>query len=512
MATSRRTFLRGAAASALAWPLGLSAQDAGTLSPRLFQHGVASGDPLADRVILWTRVTSPPSRSAIGPIDVSWQICDDERLTSVVARGQAAAAPERDFTVKVDAAGLQPGRRYYYAFEAGGQRSPVGRTRTLPANGVARMRIAVASCSNYPAGYFNAYRAIANRADLDLVLHLGDYIYEFADGVYGDSKSIGRVPLPAGEAVTLADYRLRYAIYRSDPDLQEAHRLHPFVVVWDDHEIANDAWSGGAGNHSAAQGDYGTRLAGAYRAYVEWLPIRETPGAGMRLYRGFRLGGLADLIMLDTRGPRDRQITTGTAAELADPRRTMLGATQEAWFFDQLRTSKREGASWRLIGQQILFAALSPTGQPFSPDMWEGYPAARGRVLDFLAAEQMADTGMLTGDLHSSWAIDLAPNPWAGASAPASRPIAVEMVTPAISSPPLFSDQTLRSRAPLLRAAAPHIKYLEGEGNGYILLDVTRERLQADYYVVATVKDHVDKESRAARFVCERGSSRLTPA
>jgi len=473
---------------------------------------VASGDPLADRVILWTRVTSPPSRSAIGPIDVGWQICDDEKLTRVVARGQAPAAPERDFTVKVDATGLQPGRHYYYAFEAGGQRSPVGRTRTLPANGVARLRIAVASCSNYPAGYFNAYRGIAKRADLDLVLHLGDYIYEFADGVYGDSKSIGRVPLPAGEAVTLADYRLRYAIYRSDPDLQEAHRLHPFVVVWDDHEIANDAWSGGAGNHSAAQGDYGTRLAGAYRAYVEWLPIREAPGVDMRLYRSFRLGGLGDLIMLDTRGPRDRQLTTGTAAELADPGRTMLGATQEAWFFDQLRTSKREGASWRLIGQQILFASLSPTGLPFSPDMWAGYPAARTRVLDFLAAERMADTAMLTGDLHSSWAIELAPNPWAGAASPAARPIAVELVTPALSSPPLFTDQALRSRAPLLRAAAPHVKYLEGDGNGYILLDVTRERLQAEYYVVATVRDHVDRESRAARYVCERGSSRLMPA
>ena len=511
MSLSRRQFMVATAAVTAAWP-ATALRQRGDATPRLFAHGVASGDPLTDRVILWTRVSPPPTRSATGPIDVIWTMATDERFANVVGRGSTTASPDRDFTVKVDAAGLQPGRPYFYAFETGGERSPIGRTRTLPAGTVERARLAVVSCSNYPAGYFNAYRGIANRADLDLVLHLGDYIYEFADGVYGDSKSIGRVPLPAGEAVSLTDYRLRYAIYRSDPDLQEAHRLHPFVVVWDDHEIANDAWSGGAGNHSAAQGDYGTRLAGAYRAYVEWLPIRETPGAGMRLYRGFRLGGLADLIMLDTRGPRDRQITTGTAAELADPRRTMLGATQEAWFFDQLRTSKRAGASWRLIGQQILFAALSPTGQPFSPDMWEGYPAARGRVLDFLAAEQMADTAMLTGDLHSSWAIDLAPNPWAGASAPASRPIAVEMVTPAISSPPLFSDQTLRSRAPLLRAAAPHIKYLEGEGNGYILLDVTRERLQADYYVVATVKDHADKESRAARFVCERGSSRLTPA
>jgi len=510
MAASRRAFLRSAAASAIAWPYALRAQPG--LSGRLFQHGVASGDPLSDRVVLWTRVTAPPTRSAVGPIDVTWQVADDERLTKIVARGREAAAPARDFTVKVDAAGLQPGRTYYYGFEAGGQQSPIGRTKTLPAAGVQRVRLAVASCSNYPAGYFNAYRGIANQSNLDAVLHLGDYIYEFAEGVYGDSKSIGRVPLPAGEAVTLADYRLRYAIYRSDPDLQDAHRLHPFVVVWDDHEIANDAWSGGAVNHTAKQGDWAARLAAAYRAYVEWLPVREVGGGGSRLYRSFRAGNLADLVMLDTRSLRDRQATGATASDFGNPQRSMLGAAQEAWLFEQLRASRRDGTEWRLIGQQVLFAPLTPQGPPLSSDMWDGYPAARARVLDFLGQEQIADVAILSGDLHSAWANDLPSNPWAPAGSPATRSLAVEILTPAISSPPLFTDATLRARAPLLRQSAPHVRHLDGDGNGYVVLDITRERLQADFYVVSTVKDRVDKESRAASFVCERGSSRLTPA
>jgi alkaline phosphatase D len=508
MPPSRRAFLRSAAASAMAWPYVLRAQDS-ALAPRLFQQGVASGDPLGDRVILWTRITAPPTRSAIGPIEVSWQVADDEQLTKVVARGTAAAAPDRDFTVKVDAAGLRPGRTYYYGFDAGGERSPIGRTRTLPAAGASRVRLAVASCSNYPAGYFNAYRGIANHVDLDAVLHLGDYIYEFAEGVYGDSKSIGRRPLPAGEAVTLADYRLRYAIYRSDPDLQEAHRLHPWVVVWDDHEIANDAWSGGAAGHTPKQGGWAARLAAAYRAYVEWLPVREGMEGSRRLYRTFRIGNLADLVMLDTRSLRDRQAVGATASALTDPARSLLGAAQETWLFDRLRASQRDGIVWRLVGQQVLFAQLTPTGQPLNSDMWDGYPAARARVLDFLAQEQVADVAILSGDLHSAWANDLPANPYAPADSPAARSLAVEILTPAVSSPPLFTDATLRARAPLLRQFAPHIKHLDGDGNGYVLLDVTRERLQADFYVVSTVKDRVDGESKAASFVCERGSSQL---
>jgi alkaline phosphatase D len=509
---SRRTFIRSAAVSAAAWPLALRGQTAREPASPLFRHGVASGDPLTDRVILWTRVTAPPARSATTPVEVAWQVAADERLTQVIARGTAAAAAERDFTVKVDAAGLEPARTYYYAFTAAGERSPIGRTRTLPANGVERVRLGVVSCSNYPAGYFNAYRALANRPDLEAVLHLGDYIYEFADGVFGDASAIGRVPLAPGEAATLADYRLRYATYRSDPDLQDAHRLHPFIVVWDDHEIANDAWSGGAKEHTANHGDWAARLAAAYRAYAEWLPIREAADRRIHLYRTFRIGDLADLVMLDTRTSRDRQLPGVSGLELTDPARTMLGAEQEGWLFDQLRTSKRNGARWRLLGQQVLMSPLTPAGPAVSADMWDGYPAARARVLDFLAREEIPDVAILTGDLHSSWAVDVSPNPWAAAGTAAARPLAVEFVTPAISSPPLFTDEAIRARAPLFRSIAPHVRYLDGDNNGYVVLDLTRDRLQADWYFVPTVKERSERDAQAASFVCERGASRWAPA
>src|SRR5688572_1585503 len=248
MSLTRRQFLWSAAATAAlgaprlseVWSAALHAQ-ASPESAGRFRHGVASGDPLDDRVILWTRVT-PPDEAAAAAIDVRWRVATDEGISQVVAEGTARTSRDRDFTVKVDAGGLQPGRPYYYAFEAGGDRSPVGRTRTLPAGAVDRVRLASLCCSNYPAGFFNVYRCVANRDDLDAVVHVGDYIYEFANGVYGDGSGLLRIPEPRREAVTLSDYRVRYATYRSDPDLQEAHRRHPFIVVWDDHELTNNAW------------------------------------------------------------------------------------------------------------------------------------------------------------------------------------------------------------------------------------------------------------------------------
>ena len=506
---SRRRFIAGAAASAALWPRGSAAQAATDEAGGLFQHGVASGDPLPDAVILWTRVTPPPTRSAIGPVDVRWLIAADERLARVVAEGRSQAAPERDFTVKVDATNLSPGRVYYYAFEAGGMRSPVGRTKTAPDGD--RLRLAIMSCSNYPAGYFNAYRCVANRTEIDAVVHLGDYIYEFANGVYGDGTPTARVPRPIGEAATLADYRLRYATYRSDGDLQEAHRLHPFVTVWDDHEIANNAWSGGAPGYTGTKSAWADRLGAAYRAYLEWMPIRESRGDGVRLYRTLHFGRLVDLIMLDTRSPRDQQAAPGDLAALSDTRRSLLGATQEAWLFDELRSSRRSGATWRLLGQQVLFAPVSPPGVAVqNVDVWDGYPAARRRLLDFIAEEKIRDVAMLTGDIHSSWAIDLPRDVWKGYDArTGSGSLAVELVTPAISSPPLFSIAGIRERAPFLRLAMPHIKYLEGDSHGYVLLDATVDRLTADWYFVATIAERSDRELRGPRFVCERGSSRL---
>jgi alkaline phosphatase D len=513
MPITRRKFIQGAASAALI-PLTIRAEQAAPDSAqRLFRHGVASGDPLTDRVMLWTRVTAPASRGATGPIDVQWVVASDEALQQVVARGTSQAAVERDFTVKIDAGGLGPGRTYYYAFTTGGERSPIGRTKTLPTR-ADRLRVASVSCSNYPAGYFNVYRCLASRDDLDAVIHLGDYIYEFANGRYGDGSASGRVPLRAGEASTLEDYRDRYATYRTDIDLQEAHRRHPFIAVWDDHESANDAWSGGAGNHTSSQGSWATRLAAAYRAYLEWMPIRESADPRIHLYRSFRFGDLADLIMLDTRGLRDQQAPGNDAKILADPSRSLLGAAQEKWFFDELRSSQRSGSRWRLIGQQILFTPLSPPGLPVAnPDVWDGYSPARNRVFDVLTSEKIGNVAILTGDIHSSWAMDVPRNPWTGYDpTTGAGSVAIELVTPAISSPPFFASAELRQRAAVLRPLARHLKFLEGEHNGYTLLDITRDRLQAEWYHVDTVAQRSDTESKAASFVCENGSSRLSPA
>jgi alkaline phosphatase D len=531
MSLSRRQFVLAAAASATGWPLILRAQRetpasgtlaASTLQGRtpstssVFQHGVASGDPLRDRVILWTRVTAPAGTSVSNAITVRWKVALDEGLTRIIASDTVETSAVCDYTVKIDAGNLSAGRPYFYAFEALGEQSPVGRTKTLPQDDVQRLRFASVSCSNYPAGYFNVYRCLANRPDLDAVIHLGDYIYEFANGVYGDGSAFGRVPLPAGEAVTLSDYRQRYATYRTDIDLQAAHRQHPFIVVWDDHELANDAWSGGAVNHNARDGDWEVRKRAAYQAYLEWMPIRESSSPGIHLYRTFRFGRLADLVMLDTRSLRDKQAPRNDATQLARPDRTLLGATQEAWLFDELKASKRAGTSWRLLGQQILFSPLAPPGTRIqNADVWDGYPAARERVLAFLERERVDNLAVLTGDVHSSWAIDV-PRHQRGDRAYDGRTgrgsIAVELVAPAISSPPLFTDAAMRDRSSLLKLFAPHLKYLEGESRGYVLLDITRRRLQADWYFVPTVAERTSRETKATSFVCERGSSRLAPA
>lgn len=279
----------------------------------LFTHGVASGDPLADRVILWTRVVPADGRDR--KIDVTWQIASDENFDELVTQGRAKAGPAADYTVKVDAAGLSPDQSYFYRFTAGGHVSAVGRTNTLPATGTADVRLAVVSCSNYPQGYFHVYREIAGR-DVAAVLHLGDYIYEYPAGRYSNEKMTqehGREVKPKGEVIALDDYRMRYGLYRSDPDLQTVHAAHPFICVWDDHEITNDTWKTGAENHNEGEGPFEERKKAALQAYHEWLPIRErADGDRNKIYRSFELGDLATLIMLDTRlVGRDKPLTYG---------------------------------------------------------------------------------------------------------------------------------------------------------------------------------------------------------
>jgi alkaline phosphatase D len=515
MVLSRREFLWSTTAAGLLVPLAPQAPRLQERVSQFFQHGVASGDPLADRVILWTRVT-PPDAATARPVEVRWQVAADPGLTRRVQSGLVVATPERDFTVKVDATGLSSGTPYYFAFDALGDRSPVGRTKTLPASTVSSVRLAVVSCSNYPAGFFNSYACIANRPDLDAVIHLGDYIYEFENGRFGDGSSLGRVPKPVTEAVTLADYRLRYATYRTDPDLQLVHARHPFIVVWDDHELANNAWADGAANHNEdrGEGDWSTRRAAAWRAYLEWMPVRDPGGSQIRLYRDFRFGTLVDLVMLDTRGLRDRQVDSDDLAGLAAQSRTLLGPDQERWLFGRLRASQKAGTRWRLIGQQVMFSRIAPPGQPVqNPDTWDGYQGARDRVIGALEEDKIPDVAFLTGDVHSSWAFDVPRDPWRTyTAASGAGSLAVELITPAVSSAPLFANRELRERAALLKLLLPHFKFLEGERRGYLLVDATPSRLKADWWLVPDVVERSTRETMAASFTCERGSSRLVPS
>jgi alkaline phosphatase D len=503
MSVSRRTFLQSAVACLTAVPEIARAQAAADSHP--FRHGVASGDPLADRVVLWTRLSGAP-RS----VDVRWVLALDEQLLHVVRNGTASASPGRDFTVKVDVAGLEAGRTYFYAFEAGGRRSPIGRTRTLALSGQERTRLAVVSCSNYGTGYFNVYRCLANRDDLDAIVHLGDYIYESPVGTLGDGREAGRPPQRSTTDVALDDYRARYAVYRSDRDLQDAHGRHPFIAVWDDHEQADNAWAAGAGGHDPETGRWSARRAAAYRAYLEWMPVRESREAGIRLYRAFQFGDIADLLMLDTRSMRDRQLRPEDVAREDSARRSILGPAQERWLFERLRRNGRQ-TRWRLVGQQVMFSSFNPPGSPVHSDAWEGYPSARKRVIDFLGNEKVKDVAILSGDVHSSWAFDVPSNPWSSGIS-ATESLAVELVTPAISSPPLFSESGLRERMALLKERTPHLRLLDGERNGYVLLDMNPDRLLADWFFVPSVTERSDLEVKGFSVVSESGSSRFTPA
>jgi alkaline phosphatase D len=514
---SRRRFV--ASTAALAGGAGVSraagaAAPARPAGPQPFRHGVASGDPLTDRVMLWTRVTAPAGRA----VPVRWEIASDRRLRRIVNQGVVTALPARDHTVKVDALGLEPGRTYYYRFSAEGTASPVGRTRTLPVGRVDRLRLAVASCSNFPFGYFHAYRHVAARSDLDLVLHLGDYLYEYPPGTYGDGAALGRAHVPAREIVTLADYRARHAQYKSDPDLQEAHRQHPWICVWDDHESANDAWRDGAENHDPDQGegDWQARRRAAVRAWHEWLPVREQPGAaGFPIYRSFRLGDLADLIMLDTRlHGRSRQVEDRRdAAAIADPRRTLLGADQHAWLAEQLRASARHGSAWRLLGQQLMFAQLiGEDGLLLNTDQWDGYPASRRQVLDQLAADGIDDTVILTGDIHTAWGMDVSPDPMGATYDPATGrgSLAVELVTTSVTSPgPAGEPAALAERERLILRDRPHIHYVNLREHGYLLVDLDRERAQGEWWYVGDLAAPGAGERCGAVLATARGSNHL---
>lgn len=507
----RREFLLGSASASAAFLAACAGVRPAPVGD-LFRHGVASGDPLSDRVILWTRVTPPDGDPRAIP--VRWQVARDPAFTRVVADGQAVAGSVRDFTIKVDATGLAPGTTYYYVFEARGGRSLVGRTKTLPVGSPERLRLAFCSCASLAHGFFNAYALIARRADLDLVVHLGDYLYEYANGAYGDGTAIGRIPRPDRELLTLADYRTRHAQYKADADLQALHRQHPMVAVWDDHEIANNAWREGAENHQPGEGAWETRRRSAVRAYLEWMPVRESVGDSEgRIYRSFRFGDLADLVMLDTRlVGRDRQVDRKDRERLADPGRSLLGAEQERWLFERLRASKADGVAWRVIGQQVMMAQLrDPQGYIYNPDAWDGYPESRRRLFDELERQDIDDTIVLSGDVHSSWANELAPDPFSPVTdASGGRgALAVEFIAPGITSPGTLDPVRAERDARDAVDRQPHVRWVDLLHRGYALLDLDRQRAQCEWYFVDTVAERSHDEEFAQAWSTSRGRSHL---
>lgn len=503
MAINRRTFTCGLAAAGFAGAFaGRSpAQVSGT-----FSHGVASGDPLLNRVMLWTRVT-PASPEDLVPVE--WRISDDPGMRRILQRGLTNTNAAFDYTVKVDVMRLDPATTYYYQFSVRGEQSPVGRTRTLPVGTVSRMRFAVASCANHPYGFFNSYRGIAARADLDFVVHLGDCIYEYGNAEYGDGTALGRIPAPNKEITTLTDYRQRHAQYRSDPDLQEAHRQHPWIVVWDDHETTNNAHLGGAANHQpATEGDWSARRAVAAQAWEEWMPVRRNPYLDGEIYRSFRFGNLVDLVMLDTRlAGRSPQVGTDSPL-IFDSGRTLLGPDQEAWFLRELSSSAERNTHWRIVGQQVMMGQLlNANGSPFNSDQWDGYVASRNRVLQHLGANSIGNVVVLTGDIHSSWSNEISINPF---SPTLSTRQAVEFVAPAVSSPGIDDPAQAAALQGQILASHPHVKYVDLYRRGYLLMDITPERAQAEWYHVTTVSQRSAQQEFARAMRTASGEARLT--
>ncbi|MQY08011.1 alkaline phosphatase D family protein [Actinomadura macrotermitis] len=496
-----------------------------------FRHGVASGDPLPDGVILWTRVTPTPDSlpgTGAGPAtSVTWQVAADTGFRQVVRSGVVSTGPDRDHTVKVDVRGLAAGRTYYYRFVLDGVASPVGRTRTAPAHNadVASLRFGVVSCSNWEGGYFSSYRHLAAREDLFGVFHLGDYIYEYGTGQFTAGGRVVRPTLPAHEILSLADYRQRHALHKSDPEAQALHAAHPWMIVWDDHEIANDSWSDGAQNHDpATEGPFAARKAAAHRAYVEWMPVRFGPGD--RIYRRLRFGRLADLLLLDLRSYRSKQ-ASGIAVD--DPARTMTGRAQMDWLKDGLSASR---ARWRLVGNSVMISpvaigavtadVLGPLakllgvpagGFAVNADQWDGYTADRGELLGHLHDHKITNTVFLTGDIHTSWANDV---PLRAGRYPATPPVATEFVVPSVTSDNI--DDILRVPArtvslaaeAVLAATNPHVRWSELDSHGYGVLDLRRERARMDWFFVSDRTRRDATATRAASFTTVSGSQRLT--
>jgi len=523
MLIARRGMLFAGATAVMTRPAWAQA-----LSHGAFTHGVASGDPLTDGVILWTRFVGGDGR-------IAWEVSEDESFARIAARGEAQATPVSDFCVKVDTRGLQPGRQYFYRFLAGSGPSLVGRTRTAP-SGASSLSVGLASCANYAFGHFHAYGHMAARDDIELVLHTGDYIYEYGADEYPSTELAvaGRAFDPDHEIVTLDDYYRRYQQYHTDPNLLALRAAKPIAATWDDHEIANDATSTGAQNHQRNEGLYADRVAAASKAYFDWMPIRRPDETRARLYRSLDWGDVARIVLLDTRyigrvrqldyrrGLGLRLLSDGAGTEAAvaefrtqllDPARTLLGGEQEAWVAETFAASKQRGQTWQVVAQQIAMgeqiigagaaAMVSPEAHsnirryvtvaerlgrmhmPWNLDAWDGYPAARDRFLQTCTAHA-TNAVILGGDSHNTWINNLAaPND-------ASRMAAIEFAGASVTSPGL--EQAMAAGAPgareaMMRSANPHLAWCDVTNRGYGALKFTRTACEAEWVAFANVRD-----------------------
>ncbi|WP_218761809.1 alkaline phosphatase D family protein [Vibrio parahaemolyticus] len=536
MSLSRRDFMKVVSSTAVATGLiGCGSDDNESVAVS-FVHGVASGDPTQTQVIIWTRVTTAASY-----VDVSWQVASDMEFLNVVQSGVFTTDTGRDFTVKVDVQNLNANSQYYYRFMVGEMMSEVGQTQTLPEDGVEKASMAVVSCANYPAGYFHVYREILNQHEqspFDVVLHLGDYIYEYGTGGYAseDAAALGREPSKGIECITLDDYRKRYAQYRQDADLQALHAKLPMIAVWDDHELANDTWKNGAENHQDDEGSFIDRRAAAAAAWTEWLPVRENTFSNMLIYRQFSFGNLVNLMMLDTRlVGRDKPLDYfslsaptmeaigGLIAQSRSADRELLGTEQLAWLMNEFNT---HDAKWNVLGQQVLMSRMElpssvmtamfqlftsteekkteallavntaitgyladpsadPISLPYNLDAWDGYYVEREKVYQ-LAKASSGNFVCLAGDTHNAWASEL--------KDVSNNPIGVEFATSSVSSPGLEEYLALDPVAiAQMEYTLPHLvselKWADIKQRGFMRVTFTADAAQSTWYLVSTIKD-----------------------
>lgn len=518
MKIARRAALTGAAGL---WAVGLLGSCGGIRIPSdPFTLGVASGDPLPDAVVIWTRLAPDPLHGGGMPpqgAEVEWQVASDERMQRVVRRGTAFADPGFAHSVHVDVQGLEPGRWYWYRFTVGGFASPIGRTRTATSSRLDRLRLAFASCQHYEHGYYTAYRHMA-REELDLVLHLGDYIYEYSAA--GTPQAAQRPRLqPAGLAKTLADYRALYAVYKSDPDLQAAHAACPWIVAWDDHEVEND-YANDSGQERTPPRLFLQQRAAAYQAYWEHMPLRlaqRPSGPDARLYRRFGFGDLIELNVMDGRQyrsplPCPRPPTEKNRARLVEPAacpehaaadRSMWGMAQERWLLDGL---VRSPARWNVIAQQVLMAGLDQKpgpGRALWTESWDAFPAARQRLASVLDERRVANPVVLTGDIHSFWANDLKLQ----YDDPRARSIATEFVCTSVSSQGVPHEQFAA-----FLPENPYIRFMDARWRGYGVCTVERDRWSTVFRAVDSVLDRQAGVRDLAAFVTENGRPGAVPA